>query len=112
MSYLAFKRLTALILVLGLTLAVTPAWGGEFRNDPNQGASSGYIPPGSRYDEDREDTGNDGDPDGPSVDMPVPPNAGSQVVGRVDPAGPAGSPGVWSVWQQWITGILQLYGVR
>ena len=112
MSYTAFKRLTALILVLGLVLAVTPAWAGIFHRDPGERGSSGYIPPGSRFNDDERGDPN-GDPDGPSVDLPNP-NTGSQVVGKVDPAGPVsgGSPGSWSDWRQWFTGLLQLFGVR
>lgn len=113
MSYSAFKRLTALILVLGMVCVVSPALASRSLDDPSLRGSSGYIPPGSRLDGD--DMGNpNGDPDGPSVDLPYMPDAGSQVVGKVDPAEPgsSGSPGVWSVWRQWFTGLLQLFGVR
>jgi hypothetical protein len=113
MSYTAFRRLTALILILGLVLVVNPAWAGSILRDPDERGSSGYIPPGSRFNDGNEHGDPDGDPDGPSVDLPVP-NAGSQVVGRVDPAGPGsiGSPGSRSVWWQWFTGLLWLFGVR
>jgi hypothetical protein len=115
MSYLAFKRLTALILVLGLVLAVTPAWAGEFVRDPSERGSSGYIPPVSRFGDGGSSGDPNGDPDGPSVDLPNDPDAtGYQVVGKVDPAESSfsGSSGLWSVWRQWITGLLQQIGVR
>lgn len=113
MSYSTFKRLTALILVLGLVFVVTPAWAGQFLQDPGERGSSGYIPPGSRFNDGNERGDPDGDPDGPSVDLPMP-NVGSQLVGKVDPAGPvnSGSPGSWSVWRQWFTDLLQLFGAR
>lgn len=113
MSNTAYKRLTALILVFGLVLAASPAWAGQSLRDPSEKGSSGYIPPGSRFNND-ERGDPDGDPDGPSVDLPNQPDAGSQVVGSVDPAEPSfgGSPGLWSVWRQWLTGLLQLFGVR
>ena len=113
MSYSAFKRLTALILVLGLVFAVNPVWAGQFLRDPSERGSSGYIPPGSRFNDGNEQGDLDGDPDGPSVDMPNP-NAGSQLVGKVDPAGPVkrGSSGSWSVWRQWFTDLLQQFGAR
>jgi hypothetical protein len=114
MSTLAFKRLTALILVLGVVLAVNPAWATESHRDPSERGSSGYIPPVSRFGDGHDRGDPNGDPDGPSVDLPNPDTAGYQVVGKVDPAESSfsGSPGLWSVWRQWFTGLLQQIGVR
>jgi hypothetical protein len=114
MSIPAGKRLTVLALILGIALAANPVWA-ESARYVGEGTGGGYryTSDDSERDRGRGGTRHQGDPDGPSVDLPVGSDSKSLEAVAADPVGSTEpSPGIGSVWQKWFTGLLQRFGVR